>query len=252
MAPHGLLRTLRAALVGLATGFGIAAGAAAQEPLTPAQIEAFENVIRDYLLRNPEVIVEAMRRLEARQQELEAEQARQAIAQRQDELLRDPMAPVVGAPDAPITVVEFFDYRCPYCKSIAEAMVETLESEGDVRIVFKEFPILGPESVYAAKAALAAERQGKYRDFHLALMVFKGQLDSDAVLRVAERVGLDVARLKADMEAAEIQAALDRNLELAAALGIRGTPAFVIGEQMIPGAIDMTELRRLVRTERSG
>ena len=252
MAPHGLLRTLRAALLGLAAGFGIAAGAAAQEPLTPAQIEAFENVIRDYLLRNPEVILEAVRGLEARQQELEAERARQAIGERQDELLHDPMAPVVGAPDAPITVVEFFDYRCPYCKSVAAGMVKTLEAEGDVRIVFKEFPILGPESVYAAKAALAAERQGKYGDFHLALMVFKGQLDTDAVLRVAERVGLDVGQMKADMEAPEIQAALDRNLELAEALGIRGTPAFVIGEQMIPGAIDMTELRRLVRTERSG
>ena len=252
MTYQRLLRPLRGALLGLAAAFGIAAGAAAQEPLTPAQIEAFENVVRDYLLRNPEVIVEAMRRLEARQQELEAEQARQAIAQRQDELLRDPMAPVVGAPDAAITVVEFFDYRCPYCKSVAEDMVATLEAEGDVRIVFKEFPILGPESVFAAKAALAADRQGKYRDFHLALMLFKGQLDTDAVLRVAERVGLDVGRLKTDMEAPEIQAALDRNLELAAALGIRGTPAFVIGEQMIPGAIDMTELRRLVRTERSG
>ncbi|HLB80660.1 MAG TPA: thioredoxin domain-containing protein, partial [Dongiaceae bacterium] len=145
MTYQRLLRPLRGALLGLAAAFGIAAGAAAQEPLTPAQIEAFENVVRDYLLRNPEVIVEAMRRLEARQQELEAEQARQAIAQRQDELLRDPMAPVVGAPDAAITVVEFFDYRCPYCKSVAEDMVATLEAEGDVRIVFKEFPILGPE-----------------------------------------------------------------------------------------------------------
>ena len=252
MTYQRLLWPLRGALLGLAAAFGIAAGAAAQEPLTPAQIETFENVVRDYLLRNPEVIVEALREFEARQQALEAEQARQAIGERQDELLHDPMAPVVGAPDAPIAVVEFFDYRCPYCKSVAEDMVATLEAEGDVRIVFKEFPILGPESVFAAKAALAADRQGKYRDFHLALMLFKGQLDTDAVLRVAERVGLDVGRLKTDMEAPEIQAALDRNLELAAALGIRGTPAFVIGEQMIPGAIDMTELRRLVRTERSG
>ena len=151
-----------------------------------------------------------------------------------------------------MTVVEFFDYRCPYCKAVAKDMIATLQAEGDVRIVFKEFPILGPESELAAKAALAARRQDKYLPFHQALMAYKGQLDEAAIHDVAEDVGLDVEQLQEDMAAPAIADVISRNIALANALSIGGTPAFVVGDTLVPGAVDMKTLRDMVAKARNG
>jgi protein-disulfide isomerase len=159
---------------------------------------------------------------------------------------------VAGNPDGAVTVVEFFDYRCPYCKAVARDMIETLEAEGDVRIVFKEFPILGPDSQTAAKAALAADRQGKYLPFHQALMDHKGTLDRDAILDIAEELGLDLELLEVDMESPEVATVIARTLALAEALDIGGTPAFIIGDELVPGAVDMKTLKDLVAKARNG
>jgi protein-disulfide isomerase len=220
-------------------------------PLTPEEVEQFRKVIRDYLLSHPEVIVEAINELEKRDLAAAADAQRQTIAERHAELFEDSGAPIAGKPDGSVTIVEFFDYKCPYCKGVAPDLMKTIDADGDVRLVFKEFPILGPQSVHAAKAALAANRQGKYLEFHEALMGVKGDLDEATVFATAKSVGLDVERLKADMEAPEIAAAIDRNHALAAALRINGTPAFVVGDEVIPGAIPMDEMKKLIEAARS-
>lgn len=214
--------------------------ASADEAMTPAETEAVERVVRDYLLEHPEVIIEALQVLDARNRQ-------QAI----DALSADKAAPVAGNPEGPLTIVEFFDYQCPYCKAVAADVIETVEAEGDVRLVFKEFPILGPASEYAAKAALAAHRQGKYLEFHQALMAARGKLNEKVVIEQARRVGLDVERLRADMDSPEIAEAINRNYELAKALEVNGTPAFVVGDTIEPGAISMDRLRELLEAERS-
>jgi protein-disulfide isomerase len=147
-------------------------------------------------------------------------------------------------------VIEFFDYRCPYCKSVANSFITLFEADGNVRFVLKEFPILGPESEFAAKAALAANKQGKYRALHLALMDFKGKLTDDDVRRLAAGVGLDVGRLEQDMQGADVADEISRNYGLSEAIGIKGTPAFIIGDQLIPGAISAEEMRQRIAAAR--
>lgn len=219
-------------------------------PFDAFEKQAIERLIHEYLMANPEVIIEAVRGLETRQREMAAERARQAIVDNQEALLNDPMAPTLGAPDGELTLVEFFDYRCPYCRRVADS-VAALESENDdLRIVMKEFPILGPQSVFAARAALAADKQGLYEPFHYALMEDGVQITQASVMQIAEQVGLDVEQLRADMEAPEIDEHLRKNYELAQRLGIGGTPAFVIGDKLHPGAMDLDAMRKLVREAR--
>lgn len=213
---------------------------------------AFEERVRAYLLEHPEVIIEALQEYDRRQKaEAELRQKR-AIVDNRDDLVAAPGDPVAGNPAGAVTVVEFFDYRCPYCKAVAKDMIATLQAEGDVRIVFKEFPILGPDSQMAAKAALAADKQGKYLAFHQALMDHKGVLDRDSLTDIAEEAGLDVELLQIDMESAEVETVIARNMALADTLDIGGTPAFIIGDTLVPGAIDMKTLKDLVAKARSG
>jgi protein-disulfide isomerase len=225
-------------------------GAAAEEALSPAQEQAIEKLVHDYIMEHPEVILDSVRAMETRQQATGETEQQAAIIANKELLVNDPTAPVAGNPDGDITVVEFFDYRCPYCKSMAKAFITALEADGNVRIVFKEFPILGPESDFAAKAALAAARQGKYRDFHAALMEHKGQLGNDTVLSLAGDVGLDLDRLRKDMIDPAIAQSIRRNHELAGVLKISGTPAFIIGDRLIPGAMPMEEMLAIINAER--
>jgi protein-disulfide isomerase len=240
-------RLLLVLILGLA-----AALPASAEDVAPADQAAFEARVRAYLLAHPEVIVEALNELEKRQQAEAEIKQKQTIVDQRDALYSSTGDPVAGNPDGAVTVVEFFDYRCPYCKAVAKDMIETLEAEGDVRIVFKEFPILGPDSQTAAKAALAADRQGKYLPFHQALMDHKGTLDRDAILDIAEGVGLDLELLEVDMESPEVATIIARTLALAEALDIGGTPAFIIGDALVPGAVDMKTLKDLVAKARNG
>jgi protein-disulfide isomerase len=211
----------------------------------------FGRRVHDYLLQHPEVIMEAVGRLEARTRAEEESEAQSVLKARADEVFRDPASPVGGNPAGDVTMVEFFDYNCPYCRRVAGPMRETMAADPQLRVVYKEFPILGPNSVIAAKAALAADRQGRYVAFHDALMQEKGVADESSALRIAAEVGLDVARLKADMADSAIQSAIDRNLKLAQVLRIGGTPGFVIGDQILRGAADGATLRALVAKTRN-
>ena len=197
--------------------------------------EELDRHIREFLLENPEVVIEAIQTYQARQRAAQAEQAKAAVAARSEELLRDPGAPVGGNPEGDVTVVEFFDYNCPYCKVAAPLLAEAESGDPDLRIVYKELPVLGPVSAFAARAALAAREQGQYEAFHRALMGAPGRLTEDKVMKIAQSVGLDTERLEADMEDPELQAILDRNLGLARAIGVTGTPGFVVGENVQQG-----------------
>ncbi|MGH6663080.1 MAG: DsbA family protein [Rhodospirillales bacterium] len=206
----------------------------------------FERRVRAYLLDNPEVIVEAVQRLQDRQRAADVDEAQAALKARAGEVFRDPASPVGGNPAGDATLVEFFDYNCPYCRRVAPVMAEAEAADPRLRIVYKEFPILGPNSIFAAKAALAAHRQGRYVALHKALMGAKGTVDEGAVLAAAAKVGLDLERLKADMRDPAIQDAIDRNLALAQALRINGTPGFVVGDRILRGATDLKTLQGLI------
>jgi len=217
-----------------------------------AELDQFERRVREYLLRNPEVIMEALQILQERQRAAEAENLERTIAERSEEILNDPAAPVGGNPAGDVTLVEFFDYNCPYCRKVAPTMVELEQSDRDLRLVYKEFPILGPGSQFAARAALASRKQRKYVPFHNALMQANKQVTEETVIDIARAIGLDTEQLRADMRDPAIQEAIGRNLQLANALGITGTPSFIIGEEVVPGAVDLRILQSLVARARRG
>jgi protein-disulfide isomerase len=206
--------------------------------------------IRDYLMANPEVLVEAMQELERRQDSQRDAIAQKGVSENQAELYKDPDSPVGGNPNGDVVVVEFNDYQCPYCKRAYQALKSVAGADGRVKIVYKDIPILGEASKVAALAALAAARQNKHGALHSALMEYSGKLDQDKIFEIAAGVGLDRALLEKDMADPKLKQIIDRNMMLASALGVRGTPAFVIGKQFVPGAIDADALRQLIADAR--
>lgn len=246
--PFHMRASLIAALV--ITTLGLTPPASAQ--MSAAERSEIEQVVRDYLLENPELLLEALEVLEQRTQAAQESRQQETLSLHRDELGRDATSPVLGNPEGDVTVVEFFDYQCGYCKQASAALRDLLERDPGVRLVMKEFPILGPASLVGARAALAAERQGGYEDLHWALMANRGQLDEEKVFALAAEAGLDVEQLRADMNDPRIQETLRRNYGLAEQLEIRGTPAFVIGDQLLPGAVPLEQLQQAVDAARSG
>lgn len=224
----------------------MAASAQEDQALTQKQAEAVRNLVRDYIMENPEIIAEAIEALREKQRLTAEAEAKKALVELREQIRNDPDSPVLGNAKGDITVVEFFDYRCTYCKAILDPLMETVKADGKVRLVMKEFPILGPDSVVAAKAAMAARAQKKYEEFHRAMMKVRGQVNTDTIFKVAAEVGLNVDKLKKDMSAPEIDQALKRNAELARSLDISGTPALIIGDRIIPGALDQGTLKQII------
>lgn len=235
--------------LGAATALSPAFRAAAVE-FTPEQRQAIEAIVHDYLAKHPEVMLDALKAADDKMKSDEHDKASTALAARRHEIFDDPGTPVGGNPNGDVSLVEFFDYRCPYCKQVEPALESLLRQDTRLRLVYKEFPVLGPPSVTAAKAALAAGKQGKYAAFHRAMMALKGQIDDAAVFAVARSVGLDVDRLKRDMADPGIERILKADFSLADALDIEGTPGFVIGDQIVPGAIGLDELKQLIAAAR--
>ncbi len=216
------------------------------------QREAIEGIIHDYLLHNPDVLIEAVRGAEDKLNREADAKAEKVLSDQRREIFDDPATPVGGNPQGDVTIVEFFDYRCPYCKQVLPSLQALLKEDHKLRFLYKEMPVLGPASVTAAHAALAAQQQGKYEAFHNAMMATKGQITDETVYKVAGSVGLDVDRLKQDMNAPDIGQALKTNLALADALNIRGTPGFIVGNHIVPGAMDLDALRNMVAEARKG
>jgi protein-disulfide isomerase len=228
-----------------------AASAAATDPtFSDSQRGAIEAIVHDYLLQHPDVMIEALRIANAK---MKAEaKDREAIEVRKhwQELVHDPQTPIVGDPNGDVTMVEFFDYQCPYCKADEEVVQKLLAQDKKLRIAYKDLPLLGPASVTAARAALAARLQHKYQAFRLLMMGMKGQLSDATVFVVAKAVGLDVDRLKKDMDTPAIDQQMQANLALGKALQITGTPTFVVGSQVVEGAIDLSGMKELVADAR--
>jgi protein-disulfide isomerase len=217
--------------------------------MSQEQKTAYQAVIREYLLDNPEIIREAISVLRKREAEAAAQQVKEAVQSLSGELLGAPLSPVIGNPKGDVTIVEFFDFRCGYCKRVKAVVNEVVKTDPQVRVVFKQLPVLGPESMYAAKAALAAQKQGKYEVFHDALME-ESQLDEATVNAVAQKLGLDFEQIKRDMAGADVLHEIDANIKMSATLGINGTPGFVVGNSVAPGALDLDGLRHFVSTAR--
>ena len=222
-------------------------------PIGAAELDRsdVETIIREYLNENPNVIYEAVEKHQRQLAEAAKEQQDAALATNYAALVEG--APTVGATAADaITVVEFFDYNCGYCKRSMDAILQVLESEADVRFVFVEFPILAPSSRTAALAALAADRQGAYFEFHRALMQHRGALTDTRVMEIAQEVDLDMAQLTRDMEDAEVVAALERNASVGEAVGVQGTPFFLVNRKAYPGWLDEEALRSAITAARPG
>ena len=211
---------------------------------------ALEKSIRAYLLANPEVLVEAMQELERKQDNERDVVAQKVIQDKQAELFRDADNPIGGNADGDVVIVEFNDYQCPYCKRAHLAMKSVVGADGKVKVIYKDLPILGEASKVAALAALASVKQGKHSALHNALMEYSGKLDRDKILELAASIGIDKAQLEKDMEDPKLKQAIERNLAVASALGVRGTPAFIIGKQFVPGAIDAAALKALIADAR--
>jgi protein-disulfide isomerase len=248
---------MRIAALALATAFALAlAGlspASAQgdkPPLSPEQEKRVKELLKEYLLANPEIILEAVQTLRRRQEEAQKKAAEQALKTRRAELQGAADLPVAGNAKGDVTIVEFMDYRCGYCKAVAPVIDEVLQADGKVRLVFKEFPILGPTSRTASMAAIAAHKQGKYIAFHNAMMAYPNNLTDEVIFALARQVGLDLAKLKDDMKSPEVQALIEKTHKLATDLGINGTPGFIIGDQIIPGAVSADELKKKIAEAR--
>ncbi|MCX7631386.1 MAG: DsbA family protein [Geminicoccaceae bacterium] len=238
-----MVRVVAGALAGLVLASG---GVPAQERLP---VEEVERIVREYLLREPEVLFEALQELQRRREAAEAERQKMLLEERRSELVADPEDPVLGDPRGDATLVVFSDYRCGYCRSMAPALRSLLQQDRRLKLVIKEFPILGPDSVTASRAALAARRQGRYAELHWALFQSK-DLSEGAILDLARRLGLDAERLARDMRDPAIERHLERVRALADALGISGTPSFVVGDTLVPGAAPLARLVELIGRQR--
>ena len=221
-------------------------GPVAASQLDPADRELMEQVIEQYIRTHPELIEQSLQALEAKREAEEKAKQKVALEAHQAELLNDPTSPVSGNPSGDITLIEFFDYRCGYCKRAAGAVTQLQQENPRVRVVYKDFPILGEASELAAKAALASKAQGKHQAFHEAMLAFKGDITKESLLSLAGEVGLDTTKLEADMRNPEWQKVIDTNRALARTLGISGTPGFIVGTELVPGALDLNGLKELV------
>jgi protein-disulfide isomerase len=219
-------------------------------PSDPAFQQAVEQVVEQYLRSHPEVIEQTLQALQVKREAEERDRVRKIIATRQADLLNDLHSPVSGNPNGDVTVVEFFDYRCGYCKRVAGAVTQLQKEDPDIRVVYKDFPILGEASVFAARAALASKAQGRHAAFHEALLASDQELTRETVFAIASEVGLDMEQLNKDMQAPAIQAVIERNRVLARELGINGTPGFIVGTELVPGALELKDLKNLVRQVR--
>ncbi|MGC4095502.1 MAG: DsbA family protein [Nitrospira sp.] len=235
-----VLATLIVVLLGCTTATKETKSATAQSP------DPTDAAIERYIRAHPEVILQSLQTMEATRQAELKERQKAALATKQHELLHDPASPVSGNPKGEITVVEFYDYRCGYCKKAASAVTELQKEDHRIRVVYKDFPILGEPSVLAAKAALASRAQGKHQAFHEALLASHAGMTKKEILKIAVSVGLNAQRLETDMADPKWQVVIDKNRALAHELGISGTPGFIVGHELVAGWLDLNGLKELI------
>lgn len=205
-----------------------------------------EKIVREYILQHPEVLMESVQSHRERERVEAQTRSKDAVAANRRELFDDAASPVAGPAEAKVSIVQFFDYKCGYCRRVSSTLSTLLEKHKNVRMIYKELPILGADSHVASRAALAAEKQGAYMAFHRELMSFSGPITPEAIEGTGKKLGLDVARLKADMSSKEVEGELMQNQRLANTIGVQSTPSFVIGGELISGAMDLTRFEELI------
>jgi protein-disulfide isomerase len=235
----------------LVTGFAQVASA---QDFSPTQKSQIESIVREYLLKNPELLQDVMTELEKKQGVAQTEKAKSAVAQNATLIFNSPRQVTIGNPQGNVTMVEFFDYNCGYCKRAMTDMIELMK-DPNLKVVLKEFPVLGPGSVEAAQVATAVRMQDKtgkkYLDFHQKLLGGRGQADKAKALAAARDAGLDMARIEKDLGGDEVKASLQESFKLAEALGLNGTPSYVIGNDVVIGAVGLAALKEKVNSARS-
>lgn len=242
---------LSAALLAFAP---VASKAADTSALTDAQKAAVEDVVRELLVKKePELVMKAAQELESRQEKEMASKSEKALSDKdtQDKLMKDTTAPVAGNPNGAVVLIEFFDYQCGYCKAVSEFVNKAIAENKDLKVVYKEYPVLGEGSVMVSKAALASAKQGKYVAFHNALMASKEHFTEESVMKIAKSVGLDTEKLKKDMADTSITKTIKENQALGQSIGARGTPTFVIGGKVYPGAMPYEAMSKKIEEART-
>ena len=245
-----------AALIALLVAVPAAAPARAQS-FTAEQRSEIERIVKDYLLSHPELLQDVMAELEKRQAQAEAEKHRAAVKEHGAALFASPRQVTLGNPQGDVAVVEFFDYNCSYCKRAMIDMLELIKGDGKLKFVLKEFPVLGDASLQAAQVAAAVRMQDKtggkkYLEFHQKLLSGRGPADKARALAAAKEVGLDVARIEKDMASDEVKATLEESFKLAEALGLNGTPSYVVGNDVVIGAVGLNALKEKINSARCG
>jgi len=229
----------------MALGFVMPLNATAQE-FTPQQNEQIQKMIQEYLLKNPQDLREAIIGLQAYELTQQQKAARMALVTEEKSLYGSSVSYVGGNPNGDVTLIEFFDYNCGFCRRSMKDLMTLIDTDPNLKVIFKEFPILGEGSFFAARAAVASMKQGKYVEFHMAMMQIRGTADKKNVLEIAEEVGLDVRKLVTEMQAPYITEEINDVLRVASAIGVNGTPAYIVGDSVISGAVGLAELRRQI------
>jgi protein-disulfide isomerase len=232
---------------------GPAMDAPAPQNFSADQRHEIEGIIKSYLVAHPEVLQDAMDALDKKQKEADADKARTTIKDNNATIFNSPHQVVLGNPQGNVTMVEFFDYNCAFCKRALPDMMTLLKTHPDLKFVLKEFPVLGPGSVEAAHVAIAARMQDpsgkKYIEFHQKLLGGRGEADKAHAMAVAKEVGFDMARIEKDMDSDEVKKTIDEDMKLADALGVSGTPSYVVGDQIVVGAVGVDELKAKLKAE---
>lgn len=241
----GPLRKIKTIICALLLVFSTGVNAQEQS-FSPNEEGRIKSLVREYILDNPEIIAEAITLLQAKQETARQDRQQQNLLQLQSDLRNPPEQTVIGNPDGSVTVVEFFDYNCGYCKSMFQTVLDSLQAHKELRLVLIEFPILGPNSVIASKAALASRQQNLYGPFHKAMMNHRGSLNESSIMTLARGVGLNIEQLKSDMKDPEIDSYIEKNRSMAQKLEISGTPAFIVGSTLVPGTVPPEQFDRLI------
>lgn len=225
-----------------------ATSTSAKETMNESDRKEVEAIVQDYLIRNPEVIMRAIQSYQIKMESEKRKQVNKELEILNSELNKNSGSPVIGNPEGDITIVEFFDYRCGYCKRVFPTIQSLLKEDRNIRYVLKELPILGPDSVFASQAALAVwnSTPDKYMSFHSALMASRGNLNAEKVIKIAKNLAIDAEALTKNMKNKSVDKELSMNMQLSQRLDITGTPAFIIGNQIIPGALSLDEIEKLV------
>lgn len=222
-----------------------------EKPVSEEQRKTIENIVYEYLLKNPSVVRDALQAIQIQEEKEKIEFVTKNLKELKSEIYDDVNSPVAGNKSNDVPIAVFYDYFCGYCRKTLPELEKLLAKDSSIRVIYKELPIIGPQSYLAALATLAANRQGKFAEFHQALLVADGILDKSAIYEIAKRVGLNSEVLEKDMKDPKLSEAIEQNMRLATALNINGTPAYIVGDQIIPGAIDFDSLEKMVANQRA-